>query len=613
MAAASPRPYNRSEQRQPFYTQASPTLLSMTPADAEETKPGASAVKEWEALFDHCESRYQSLFTWRTSVWTTWGQIARYMLPRRFYYFSGVSNQFIQGLRQDMAIVDRTATLAGEVCAAGLMAGITDPDRPWVRLGPAIPDFELDKAGEMWFDDLTERYRYVLANCGFYDSQAQHFEDLVFFGNAPVIDYEDAEKVISCRNPCAGEYLLGNGFDNGTEIFYEEIRQTVTQTVEMFGVENCPSDILKLWKQKGGALQQENVIRHAIEPNFAIERPDGTPVGRIPGGFTWREVWWVGGRKNEKPLSMAGFHECPFAVSRWNLQGNEAYARGIGENMLGDTIQLQLETRQKAESIEKVNRPPMGADVTLQNLPSSTNPGKITYFNTGANGEKKFFPLFEIKPDIPAITADIAMIQERIQRTAYNNIFQMMENLRDQTKGNVTATEIDALRAEGLMQMGPVIGRIYSALGQRTKRHLSIMARQGLIPPKPPSLRGVPMKIEFVSMLTAAQKATSTAAIERSIQFAGSVSAVYPEARFNVNPDEAIREFNQGIGAPSRILRSPQEAKKMLAMAQKAAQQQQISAAAVQGAGILGNAKVTPDTALGQLVSGQTGTGQTQQ
>lgn len=608
MAAKSVAKYDRREQRQPYYTQASATLLAQMPADPDETTADASEVKEWETLFEHCESRYQSLLTWRLSVWTTWGQIARYMLPRRFYLWQ-TQDQYSQGLRQDFAIVDRTATLAGEVCAAGLMAGITDPDRPWVRLGPAIPDFQLDKEGEMWFDDLTERYRYVLANCGFYDSQAQHFEDLVFFGNAPVIDYEDADNIISCRNPCAGEYLLGNGFDNGTEIFYEEIRQTITQTVEMFGVENCPNDILKMWRQKGGALQKENIIRHAIEPNFAIERSDGTSVGQIPGGFTWREVWWVAGRKNEKPLSMAGFHEQPFAVSRWNLQGNEAYARGIGENMLGDTIQLQLETRQKAESIEKVNRPPMGGDVSLQNLPMSTNPGKITFFNTANGGEKKFFPLYEIKPDINAIVADIAQIQARIQRTAYNNIFQMMENLRDETKGNVTATEIDALRAEGLMQMGPVIGRIYTALGQRVKRHLSIMARRGLIPPKPPSLRGVPMKIEFVSMLTAAQKATSTAAIERSIQFAGAVSAVYPEAKFNVNPDEAIREFNQGIGAPSRILRSPQEVKKMVAAATKASQNAQMASAAVQGAGVLGNASVAPDTALGALVAGRTGAG----
>jgi hypothetical protein len=29
----------------------------------------------------------------------------------------------------------------------------------------------------------------------------------------------------------------------------------------------------------------------------------------------------------------------------------------------------------------------------------STNPGKITFFNTDGDSEKKFFPLYEIKPN----------------------------------------------------------------------------------------------------------------------------------------------------------------------------------------------------------------------
>ena len=595
-------------QEQPFYTRASASLLADTEPDPKEKKSSASEEKMWEAMFQHCESRWQSLYTWRVPVWTTWGQIARYELPRRFYAFV-TGNQFNLGLRQDFAIVDRTATLAGGVCAAGLMAGLTEPDRPWLKLGPAIPGFELDKAGEVWFDDLTERLRYIYANSNFYESLAQHYEDLVFFANAPVIDYEDADDIINCVTPCAGEYCLGSGFDNQDEVFYREFRQTVNQTVEMFGIDNCPSDVQQMWRQKGGALQYENVIGHAIESNFAILGEDDKPVGKLPHNLPWREIYWMRGKKGQKALSVTGFHEKPFAVSRWNTQGNEAYARGIGEDMLGDTIQLQLETRQKAESIEKVNRPPMGADVSLMNQPSSINPGKITFMNTNNGGEKKFFPLYEVRPDIPAITADIMQVQLRIRDTAYNNVFRMMEDLRDKTRGAVTATEIDALREERLMQLGPVIGRIYGALRQRVHRHLAIMARRGLIPPKPDSLRGVPLRVEFVSMLTAAQKANQTQAIARVAQFAGSLSGAYPTSRFVFDPDEAIREFADDMGAPARTIRAPREVQKMVqaeVQQQKAAQAMQVTQAGAAAAGALGKASVLPDTALGALV-GATG------
>lgn len=596
----------RRPETQPYYTQSSPMLLAETDPDPVERKPNDKQAKEWASLYQHSEARFQSLYTWRLPWWQTWGQIARYLCPRRYYYFI-TANNYNAGLRKDFEIVDRTGTLAGELCASGLMAGLTDPDRAWLALGPAIPGYEVDQAGQAWYEDVTERLNYIYTHSNFYDGQAQHYEDLVFFGTAPIIDYADEKEIIHVRTPCAGEYCLGTGFDFSDEVFYEEFKLTVSQIVEGFGVENCPDDVLKMWRQKGGALEYQYVIGHSIEPNFAIGGDSAYPVAPIPGGFTWREVYWLRGKKDAKPLSMAGCHEQPFATSRWNTQGNDAYGRGVGENILGDVIQLQLETRQKAESIEKVNRPPMGADVALMNLPASTNPGKITYFNT-QNGEKKFFPLYEVKPDIPAITADITLIQERIRRTAYNDVMQPMQDLRSETKAPITATEIDAIKEERLLPLGPVFGRIYGSLRQRVRRHLAIMERRGLIPPKPASLRNVPTKIDFTSMLTAAQRATRTAAIARTFQFAGSISAVWPEAKFSLDPLEGIREFNDGVGGSSKIVLSKRQTQQKMQLAAQQTAAAQALAQSAEGAAAakdLSSTSLAPGNALSALVGGQ--------
>lgn len=609
MAASSAGRRYSPDKNEPFYQRSSPTLLALAPSDPQEKQVTEQERREWATVYNHCESRIQALWNWRLNWWNVAGEIARYMKPHRYYRWVETANNYNYGRREDYAIVDRTATLCGDVCAAGMMGGLTDPDSQWAMFGPAIPGFELDQAGQQWYEEIGERYRYILTHSNFYDAQAQHCDDLVFFGTAPAIDYADEKEIINVRTPCSGEYFLGTGFDLSDEVLYEDFRLTVSQLVEGYGVDNLPDDVLKMWRQKGGALEREFVVGHAIEPNFAINQLTGRDegVGVVPGGFTWREIFWLRGKKDAKPLSMSGFHEQPFAVSRWGVRGNEAYGRGVGENMLGDCIQLQLETRQKAESIEKVNRPPMGADVSLQNLPSSTNPGKITYFNTGANGEKKFFPLYEVKPDIAAIAADIKEVQERLARTAYNQVFQPIQSLRNETRGQVTATEVDALKQEQLMQLGPVIGHVAGTLRLRVRRHLSIMARRGLIPKKPPSLRGVPTKIDLITMLTAAQKATQTAAIARSVQFAGVVSAVYPEARFVIDPEEAVREFNDGVGATSKILRSPQKVKQLIKAEQQQNQAKQALAETQQGAMAakdLGNASVGPGTALSALVGG---------
>jgi hypothetical protein len=599
------RPRSDAE-AQPFYTKATPTLLAETDANPKSTEPSAQERAEWATLYQHGESRYSALYNWRLPWWATAGQIARYLKPHRYYIYI-TANTYNQGLRRDFDIVDRTGTLCGEICAAGLMAGLTDPDRDWAQFGPGIPGFELDQAGQQWYEDIRERYQYVLMHCNFYEMQAQHYDDVVFFGTSPVIDYADEENILNCRVPCSGEYLVGTGFDFSDEVLYEEYRLTVSQIVENFGAENCPQDVLRLWAQKGGALETEYVIRHAIEPNFAIEDGRGGSAGVVPGGFTWREIFWLAGKKDAKPLSLAGFHEQPFGVSRWNVQGSEAYGRGVGENLLGDTIQLQFETRQKATAIQKVNDPPMGADVALMNQPSSTNPGQITYMNTGSGGEKKFWPLYEIRPDIAAYTADIEKIQERMGKTAYVDVMQPMLDLRESTKGQVTATEVDAIREERLLPLGPVFGRIYSTLRQRVRRHIAIMGRRGLIPPKPPSLRGVPTRIDFVSMLTVAQKATRTAATAKTTQFVGSMSAVWPEAKLMIDVEKTIRDFNDGVNAPAGNLLSPRDFKKAVAAMQK--QQATAQAAAMAQAGAasakdLSSTQLGPGTALSALVPG---------
>ena len=595
---------------QPYYSRGGPVLLSETEADPKPDKPSDQDVAQWSALNAHFESRRQALYNWRLNWWTTWGQIARYIRPERYYVWIA-ENTMDRGLRRDQAIVDRTGTICSDVCAAGLLSALTDPDRDWLQLGPGIPGFELDQAGQQWYGDLSERLNYVYTHSNFYDAQAQHYRDLTDFGTAPIIDYPDEDEILHCFTSCAGEYMLGTGFDFSDEVLYREFRLTVSQMIEMFGVENCPPDVVNMWRQKGGALEYEQVIGHAIEPNFAIfDSATRGDVGVVPGGFTWREGYWIRGKKDAKPLSLSGFNEQPFAVSRWNTQGNDPYGRGVGEYMLGDVIQLQLETRQLAESIEKVNRPPMGADVSLQNLPASTNPGKIPYFNPGNGGEKKFFPLFEIKPDIPAIVANLKELRERISLTAYNNVFQPMQSLREETRGQVTATEIDAIKEEQLMQLGPVIGHVYGTLRKRVRRHLSIMARRGLIPPRPASLRGVPTKIDFVSVLTMARRATRTQAIARTVQFIGSSSGAFPTMRLLLDPEKAGREFNDGVGGPSDLLVSPQQYKKAVAAqaqqdaAQKAMEQTLPGAKAAQA---LSSTSLAPGNALSALVGGAGG------
>ena len=62
-------------------------LLADTPADPKPKAPDAKMAKDWRALYAHAEQRFQALYNWRLPYWTTWSEIARYMVPRRYYLF----------------------------------------------------------------------------------------------------------------------------------------------------------------------------------------------------------------------------------------------------------------------------------------------------------------------------------------------------------------------------------------------------------------------------------------------------------------------------------------------------------------------------------------------
>ncbi len=171
-----------------------------------------------------------------------------------------------------------------------MWTGLTSPSRPWFSLETALASEEMDAEGKAWIEDTEQRIYTVLAQSNFYNSMAQFFQDVATFGTAPMIIYEDAEDVIRCVLPCAGEYYLGVGPRNNNNALYREFTFTVAQIVGMFGIENCPDDIRSLWNLGGGSWSTERVVAHAIEINAPLSswgKAKGE-VHVVPPAFSFR-------------------------------------------------------------------------------------------------------------------------------------------------------------------------------------------------------------------------------------------------------------------------------------------------------------------------------------
>lgn len=558
------------------YESMSPTLLAKEPATdgPQSGTPG----KDWVTIYAALEGRLAGLRMWRYTWWQYWAELARYILPRRYRWLV-VSNTMNKGLPLNDAIVDSTTTMAMQVCGSGMWSGLTSPSRPWFKLALGLPWVDLDADGAEWLEDTENRIYAVLAGSNFYDIMAQAFQDVATFGTAPIICYEDEDDIVRFYLPCSGEYYLASGARLSVDTLYREFVLTVQQIVEMFGLDNCPPQVRNLWMQGGGSLENEFVVAHAIEPNTEIapRGARGENIRVVPAIFTYREVYWLKGITTAAELSRRGFREKPFATIRWAVTANDPYGRSPGMDCLGDTKQLQLETRRKAEFIEKLVRPPMTAHASMKNEPSSILPGHITYVNS-EDARKGFMPAFEVQPQaLGPMVADIKEVQARIERCFFVDVFMAitrMEGVQPRNELEITKRDLERLQV-----LGPFVNLFEGEARIILERVATIMDRRGALLPKPKSLVGVPIKFDFRSMMKIAQEAAETANLSATFAMAGNLSAAskaagVPDPIRTMNLDKGLRLFGDKVQVPESIWYTEDQVAEHDAVRAKAAQGQ---------------------------------------
>jgi len=592
------------------YEDMGPTLLSKVPPTPEsKSEPN----EDWATIYEHLNTRQNTLRSWRWSWWAHWNVLAEYILPRRHHWVI-VANRMWKGGQINNQIIDSNATLAMQICAAGLWSGLTSPSRPWFKLSSGLPWKQLDQDGQEWLEDTEQKIYTVLGQSNFYTTMAQMFQDVATFGTSPFIIYEDHEDVIRLYLPCVGEFFLATGARNSVDVFSREFVMTVAAIVEMFGLENCPSAIQTAWESAGGSLETEFIVCHTIEPNSPLQgrgSKKGTKINPVPGTFTFREFYWLKGDVGVKELSRRGFNERPFMAARWSTVSNDPYGRSPGMDALGDIRQVQQETRRKGEFIEKGVRPPMGANPELKNEPASIKPGEITYFTT-ESGKKGFFPLFEPNSNwLPAISNDIDKVNARVDRCFFVDIFMAISRMEGvQPRNELELTKRDL---ERLQVLGPFIHMFETEVaGPAIQRVMAILTRRNILKPKPDSLKNVPLNLVYTSIMKLAQRAAESVALKDVLTTGAELTeaaqtAGLPSPLRIINLDEAMREYIEYANANPKILYTVDQVQKMdqdKAQQAQQAQMMQQSATAVQAAQALGNAKTTPDTALGQLVGG---------
>jgi Bacteriophage head to tail connecting protein len=560
---------------------------------AESGFGGSSALELRQSLMLTWQALKAQRLTWEP----VWRDLVDHVLPDAGRFI--LSDKLRAGQRHDLEIINGTPTRACRVLAAGMMAGITSPARPWFRL--ITPDPNLSELGpvKLWLAEVEDRIRQALARSNIYKVLSKLYYDLSTFGQCPIFVEEDASDILRGSLYPVGSYCLTTDSAGRVDGLWRECGMTVRQLVQRFGKANLSAATQA--KTRSANRQEDWVdLLHVV-----TARAPGERKGYGGRGMPWKSCWLeLNASKTDGLLSEGGFEEFPVMAPRWETTGENVYGTGNpGRLALGDCKQLQLMESRKLQLIEKLADPPMNGPSNMRMERVSFMPGDVNY-GTGAQAHQKFEPAYEVNPTaLAGLREELRAVQERINGAYYADLWLMFAEAEQGQP--ITAREVAERHEEKMLQLGPVMENLEDELlDPLIDRSFGILLRSGYLPPAPQELSGGQLRIEYISMMAQAQKMLGTANIERVLGTLGNVAGVDASVLDNFDLDETMRVYADNMGVSPKIIRTKTAVEKIRAMRakqQQDAQRMQAMAAAAQGAQVLSQADMSGDNALTRI------------
>ncbi len=535
----------------------------------------------------------------RTTFEPHWRELSDFIIPRGSRFLTSEANR---GDRRNNKIVDPTATMANRTLSSGMMSGITSPARPWFKL--ATPDPEMMDYGpvKLWLETVQNRMNDMFNKSNLYQSLPIIYSSLGTFGTGALAVLEDDEDVIRTMPFPVGSYYIANSPRLSVDTCFRKFSMTVRQLVREFGL-NSVSSSTKIAFENGTYEKWVDVV-HAVYPNMNRE------TGKMNAkNKAFRSVYFEVGGDNDKVLRESGYDEFPIMAPRWEVNGEDVYGSSCpGMIALGQVKALQLEQRRKAQQIDKQTNPPMIGPTSLKTQRVSLLPGDITYVDqvTGAEGLR---PAYMVNPNLGDLLGDIQDTRQLINSAYFVDLFMMLQNVNTRS---MPVEAVIEMKEEKLLMLGPVLERLNDEfLDPLIDRAFSMMARKNMLPPPPDVMQGMPLRIEYISVMAQAQKAIGLSSLERFVGFVGNLASAKPEALDKLDVDQAIDNYAVMSGVSPTVVvpqEQAQQTRNDRAQQHQQAMALQTGMAAVQGAKTLSEAKTADPnllTALAGAAGGQ--------
>lgn len=530
-------------------------------------------------------------------------QIASLAQPFRTRFINALATNGRSTRMKSNKLYNGHAIRSFRFLTGGMYSGLSSPNRPWFRF--VLQDRDLMKFHpvKVWLAEVEKIVGTMLATSNFYSAAKLGYSEIGLFGTdacimAETVDLETGMVRPTCYPQTFGEYWIACNSALEPDTLIRETMMTVRQIVESF-VRDKADPTRAHWDRVSPAImnawdnsnyENEIPVMHAIEPN-----PDYIPGRYDAAGKPWRSVKWEKASGDKSALlEESGFHSQPFWAPRWEITGTDDYGQGPGHDALPDMLALQLQAKRKGEATDFAVKPPMVAPAGVK---VKLYPGAVTYAASVDQAQIKELWKADYRA-IEIIGRDATLLEGAIDDATYARLFMAISSMEG--SADRTVPEIAAREEEKLTQLGPVIERVNTEkLQVAIDRAFDIAARNEMLPPPPQELEGMPIQIDFISILAQAQRMIGMSQTERAIGFVGSLEQLIPGcgAGDNLDTDALVADYWERSGAPAQGMRATdqRDAMRQAAAQQKATERMaQLAPALQQAAGAAQQMSQTP-------------------
>src|SRR5690606_24138302 len=132
--------------------------------------------------------------------------------------------------------------------------------------------------------------------------------------------------------------------------------------------------------------------------------------------------------------------------------------------------------------------------------------------------------------------------------------------------------------------------------------------KQGRLPPPPPELEGMDLKVKYTSIMASAQKIQGLSSVERLFGIFGSIVQLDTSARDKVDVDQTVDIVGETLSLPPGIVRPDEEVARIRqaqAQAEAQARQAEMLQAGAGAARDLSQSDMSGDNALTRILNNE--------